>query len=238
MSKIFISYSRCDLEQVKSLVEDLRALGHEVWYDRELTGGQKWWDKILNQICKCSTFIFVISAQSVKSEVCSLELSYAEKVNRNILPVKISHDIDLRSLPTILQSIHVVDYSSQDRDSIIKLVRSLETLPTPQPLPDPLPRRPDISIPSSPIGNLEYDSSVECPPFKSWTLYCSTGELGIQFVDQGDDDTPYVLLNAEKHQSVGVNLSVPIRKGRVTFRYKVVATNTFGSHLYMAMIPM
>jgi hypothetical protein len=44
MSKIFISYSRESEAKAKSLVDDFESLGHDVWFDRELSGGQAWWD--------------------------------------------------------------------------------------------------------------------------------------------------------------------------------------------------
>ncbi len=52
VARIFISYSSKDRAIVGKLAEDLSALGHDLWYDKELsrTGGQSWWDNILAQI--------------------------------------------------------------------------------------------------------------------------------------------------------------------------------------------
>jgi hypothetical protein len=47
MRKVFVSYSRNNLDVVTQLVEDLQAVGMSPWHDQTLTGGQRWWDNIL-----------------------------------------------------------------------------------------------------------------------------------------------------------------------------------------------
>ncbi len=56
---------------------DVRALGHVVWLDEELSGGQVWWDEILAKIRECEALLFLVSPSSVESEACLLELHYA-----------------------------------------------------------------------------------------------------------------------------------------------------------------
>ena len=50
MNKIFISYSSDDKTPIQEVVGDLESLGHTVWFDSELVGGQSWWDRILREI--------------------------------------------------------------------------------------------------------------------------------------------------------------------------------------------
>ena len=40
--KVFLSYSRNDAAVAAAAGEDVRQMGHAVWYDREVTGGQSW----------------------------------------------------------------------------------------------------------------------------------------------------------------------------------------------------
>jgi hypothetical protein len=40
--KIFISYSSKNKDKVQDIASDLNDLDHDVWFDNELTGGQKW----------------------------------------------------------------------------------------------------------------------------------------------------------------------------------------------------
>ena len=50
MKDIFISYSRSDESKVHIISNDLESLGHNVWFDTELYGGENWWGKILENI--------------------------------------------------------------------------------------------------------------------------------------------------------------------------------------------
>ena len=47
MRRVFVSYSRNNLAAVTQLIEDMRAVGIDIWYHQALTGGQRWWDGIL-----------------------------------------------------------------------------------------------------------------------------------------------------------------------------------------------
>ena len=59
--QIFISYSSKNRDLVRTLAADLKALGHDVWFDVELTGGQLWWDNILDQIRGCDLLIAALT---------------------------------------------------------------------------------------------------------------------------------------------------------------------------------
>ncbi len=60
---VFLSYASQDAESVLRIAEALRAVGIEVWFDKdELTGGDAWDLKIRKQIKECALFVPVISA--------------------------------------------------------------------------------------------------------------------------------------------------------------------------------
>jgi hypothetical protein len=86
MTKFFISYSRSVKSEVSRLVELLRAKGHDVWWDADISAGQPWWGTILDKIEWCEIFVFVTSEKSVQSAYCMAELKYATDRNRPILP--------------------------------------------------------------------------------------------------------------------------------------------------------
>jgi len=56
--KAFISYNRACEEIARQVVDDLRTLGNEVWFDQALPGGQAWWDFILQEIRDCDVLVF------------------------------------------------------------------------------------------------------------------------------------------------------------------------------------
>ncbi len=127
--KIFISYSKTSSE-VANLAEDLSQLGHEVWYDKELENmaGQTWWDAILENIRACNLFIFAISVQSLKSDACKREYTYADALDKPILPVIISKGINIENVPTILQKIQSINYANFDKSAYRILIKSLSNI--------------------------------------------------------------------------------------------------------------
>ena len=146
--KIFISYSREDKAFVESLHSDLATLGHDVWIDQRLVGGQEWWDEILRNIRECDLFVLALSPNSIVSDACLLELRYASAVSRPFLPAMVL-PTDPNYLPPEIAHAQYIDYTRSDRDSLLRLVASITQLPPTPPLPDPLPEPP--ALPQGPL---------------------------------------------------------------------------------------
>ncbi len=68
--KLFVSYGRQDEVGVEALVTDLERAGHDTWFDRHITGGQQWWDEILDRIRWCDGFLFALTPDSAASRAC------------------------------------------------------------------------------------------------------------------------------------------------------------------------
>ncbi len=56
--KYFISYSRSVKDDLKPIVELLRAAKHDVWWDADIPEMADWWSTILDKIEWCQVFIF------------------------------------------------------------------------------------------------------------------------------------------------------------------------------------
>lgn len=138
---VFISYARRDADVTASLHEDLVRATLEVWFDRDLQGGQRWWEAILEQIAACDVFLFVLSPDSIRSRACRAELAYAVALGRPVLPVQV-RDVNVDLAPDPIGSTQLVDYREPSRQSAIALVVAVGQLPDPPPLPDPLPPSP------------------------------------------------------------------------------------------------
>jgi len=138
---IFVSHSSTDAEPVRTLVANLQAGGNQVWLDQDLTGGESWWSSILNQIRGCSVFVFAMSENSLQSEACALELTYARDLGLPILPVQIA---DLRGFRDhAIFTFQAIDYRNPTASAGIALMRAIrEREQERQPLPDPLPSPP------------------------------------------------------------------------------------------------
>jgi hypothetical protein len=70
LMKVFLSYNRADAAAAASIATDLEGLGHDIWYDTEISGGQSWWDTILAQIRESDLFILLMTTKSLNSEAC------------------------------------------------------------------------------------------------------------------------------------------------------------------------
>jgi hypothetical protein len=160
MRKVFVSYSRNNLDVITQLVEDLQAIGVNTWHDQTLTGGQRWWDNILSNIRDCDVFIFALSPESWESEACRSELAYVVQLGKPILPVLVSDGINLNLLSAPLNEIQVTDYRLRDKGAAFSLIKALNATPLAAALPDPLPTQPPVPV--SYLGTLKerIDSSA------------------------------------------------------------------------------
>ncbi|MEZ4668723.1 MAG: toll/interleukin-1 receptor domain-containing protein [Anaerolineae bacterium] len=159
MSQIFISYSSKSKDVVASLAQDIESAGHQIWFDHKLTGGQAWWDQILESIRKCDLFVFALTPEALDSYPCQLEYTYAYQLGKNILPILVANGVSINLLPPELTTIQFVDYRTPDRQAAFRLMSAFTNVPPPKSLPDPLPTPPPVPI--SYIGNLkeQIDSS-------------------------------------------------------------------------------
>jgi WD40 repeat protein len=88
MPDLFISYSRKDKEFVKRLQETLASQGRDVWVDWEdIPPTADWRNEIHQGIANSNAFVYVISPDSVKSEVCGEELVYAVENKKRFVPL-------------------------------------------------------------------------------------------------------------------------------------------------------
>jgi hypothetical protein len=136
-----------------SLAEDLRQLGNDVWFDRELTGGRAWWDHILAKIRECDIYVFALGPESLDSQACGLELRYASQLGKSILPALVAEGVAEELMPPALAAIQYVDYRRNDKKALLSLIKALSAVPRSPPLPDPMP--PPPAPPVSYLGILK-----------------------------------------------------------------------------------
>src|SRR3982751_3873474 len=68
MSEIFISYSRSDEDQAKSVADALRSSGYEVWRDDELPAHRAYADVIEERLKAAVAVVVLWSAEAAKSQ--------------------------------------------------------------------------------------------------------------------------------------------------------------------------
>jgi hypothetical protein len=142
--KVFVSYSSVDRPLVAAIVDDLEAAGYEVWFDQELSGGQAWWDVILDKVRGSDVIVFAVTEAAVASQACRAEAAYAAAHGNTVIPQRRT-DVAPDAAPSALQQVQWIDYRTPDRAAAFALVRSVNNAPT-QALPDPLPAPPSVPL--------------------------------------------------------------------------------------------
>jgi hypothetical protein len=84
MKKIFVSYSKKDIEQIHSVVTDLKAAGYSIWWDRNILPGQNFRHCIDVQLDSADAVLVVWTANSVQSEWVVEEAEHARRQNKLI----------------------------------------------------------------------------------------------------------------------------------------------------------
>lgn len=130
-TKIFISYSRKDKAFVRKLNNAIDAAGIDAWVDWEgIPLSSDWMSEISAAIEGGDAFIFVISPDSLKSQVCRDELELGIKNNKKIIPVLYREPEKRQKMHPKLSSTNWVYLRSRKDDfkgTIPQLVSAIQT---------------------------------------------------------------------------------------------------------------
>ena len=88
MTDVFLSYAREDRPFVGRLTAALQARNRDVWVDlNDIIPSARWMEEIRTGIIGADAVAFVISPDSVVSEVCRIELDYAVEQSKRLVPI-------------------------------------------------------------------------------------------------------------------------------------------------------
>ena len=111
MQRIFISYSRKDINFARKLAEDLEKAGYDVWWDiSDLRGGDDWVRLIPDAIQASDFFIVVLSPDSIASEWVRKEYTQALSLRKKVIPLMFRRS----GIPFALNTINYVDFTSDE----------------------------------------------------------------------------------------------------------------------------
>jgi hypothetical protein len=102
MSHIFISYARKDKKFVDQIAQALASDGSDVWIDDRIPKGEDWEQEIYRNIDEAEAFLFMLSPDSVVSEMCNEEIAHAVTNGKRILPILI-RDTEHQSIPEAIR---------------------------------------------------------------------------------------------------------------------------------------
>jgi len=156
--KVFVSYTRDDRERLEPVLDGLRRLRCDVWLDQAISGGQEWWNTILEQIRMTELVLVAVSPAQLESVACRRELGYALALGKPVLPV-ILVQVPQQIVPPELTVIQMVDFTKAPLAAAFDLTAALMQTVAAPPLPDPLPEPP-----AAPISYLsEISARIEAP---------------------------------------------------------------------------
>jgi len=166
----FISYSRADSGFAVRLAKDLKSAGYDVWLDQlDIPTGARWDDEVEAALEACTTFMIILSAESIQSQNVKDEIAYAVDAGKDILPVRIKSG----NIPLRLRRLQYVDFTDKPYEKSLKEIKSLlsttgqlltaneaekklsaaeaqpaaEKAPPPRPVPIPGARQPQVREP-------------------------------------------------------------------------------------------
>jgi hypothetical protein len=144
--RVFLSYPRTSRATVEALAHHLRRCGFDTYFDEQLSGGQPWWEELLDHIEVCDVFMPVLAADYIESVPCRSEAEFAEALGRPIIPVAVEPDIPLRMFPPRIVNTHCVSFDARDTGTWFDVVRALNNTPPAPPPPTPRPPRPPTPV--------------------------------------------------------------------------------------------
>ena len=114
MSKLIVSYSRKDSVVARKLIDSFKKNDFDVWVDWEdIPPAVGWLEQILRGIEESDAFVFLISPDSIASEVCKVEIAHAAKNNKRIIPI-VLRDVDPKAVIPTIRDLNWIFLREQD----------------------------------------------------------------------------------------------------------------------------
>lgn len=130
MAEVFISYARKNKDFVLRLHEALNKIGRKDWVDwNDIPPTAKWMKEIQSAIESSDSYIFVISPDSLGSDVCHKELQYAVRHHKRLIPIVLRDPDNDKAVPEKLREINYLFFRENDdfEISFQKLINAIET---------------------------------------------------------------------------------------------------------------
>jgi hypothetical protein len=124
MQRIFISYSRKDMDFVRKLAGDLEKAGYDVWWDiSDLRGGDDWVRLIPDAISSSQFVLVVLTPTSIESEWVRKEYTQALSLRKKVIPLMLVPS----SVPFSLNTINFINFAvGEYTDNYKKLLEAMD----------------------------------------------------------------------------------------------------------------
>ncbi len=114
-ARIFISYSRKDIAFADQLEAMLKARSFEPLIDRtEIYAFEDWWKRIEGLIGRADTIVFVLSPDSIASDIALKEVAYAASLNKRLAPI-VCRQVENTAVPESLRRLNFIFFDDPAR---------------------------------------------------------------------------------------------------------------------------
>jgi hypothetical protein len=111
MTDVFVSYSSEDRERASVVAALLEEKGYSVWWDRDLQGGQQFYDVIRRVLEDCRVAIVIWTSSSIRSRWVLGEADTAAAAQK-LIPVRVD-ELPANEIPIAFRVIHTIALSDQ-----------------------------------------------------------------------------------------------------------------------------
>ena len=119
MADIFISYATNDRAEAARLAAFLAEQGYTVWWDRELSAGQQFYEKLAQALADCRVAIVLWTVSSVKSRWVLGEADTAASADK-LIPLR-ADSLSERDLPIGFRALHTINWT--DRAGLLRAIK-------------------------------------------------------------------------------------------------------------------
>jgi len=130
MNELFVSYSRKDTEFARRLTDRLKAEELESWVDwQDIPPSVDWMNEIKRGIEEANIFLFLVSPDSITSDICAEELTHGILNGKRIIPV-IVREIEAETAPKSISHLNWIFFSRPQDDFDTAFERLLNAIQT------------------------------------------------------------------------------------------------------------
>lgn len=185
--RLFISYARVDKHYCTQIIDLLDT--HEIWYDRRLHVGQKWWDEIARRLRWAQGFVYLLSPESISSQYCQKEMDIARRLGKKIFPVIIQ---PRTPIPDALLEYQYADFSNGLTVQAVKsLLDAIYLSDKGEPMPSPVPAHNGDGIDERPLLDLQLSTGEDADD--SAAVHRILHEIGDAMDEENYDQAVFLL---------------------------------------------
>ncbi len=135
MTQVFLSWANEDMVLMQQIRQDLLREGITIWVSKaDIKTGANFQQEINRGIEEADNIVYLISPDSLESQYCQQEITYALSLNKRIIPLLI-HPVDLAQIPAALRLIQFINFADnttteqhqRDMAKLIKILREDES---------------------------------------------------------------------------------------------------------------